>query len=473
MSDFFRSSPKSARPKNDRPLPLQGLQGDEAESSASTRHPRGGEDPTSSENTPSATPAEAGAQRTSEILNEAILASSSSVRDSLPEQYRKHFETLRQEIIDFAEVHDIPRASLTKPNALAEAARKLSTPELTQLALLLECFEYLLVHKEPKKEETSLAEALEHAERLYHLKEQYTSQVSLLEQVGILKDGAILGIDGNIYPIPTLEQIAARIFERRETLRTKHDQGFTKLLLVPFGMSLDTLQETLKQFLLGYKKDHPIFDLDTNEPLWTWSDYQRADIGDSPKLVYHPQSFTQQGHGGKTKMEILKTNYKLPTPIPTQSPLPGWTIHLLQPSDPSDLHSPGFASIPRRGQGTLQGDENPRFPLEANKTPNEYLSILKKAQDNPNHPYSQESGMTPEDWIIAFITHLTEMGKPLDDSLNLINTECYCQLIGAFFHFSAFVPGACWSRDSRQAGLYWNGPRVRCDSAGARSSVMI
>jgi len=491
MSDFFRSSPKSARPKNDRPLPLQGLQGDEAESSASTRHPRGGEDPTSSENTPSATPAEAGAQQTSEILNEAILASSSSVRDSLPEQYRKHFETLRQEIIDFAEVHDIPRASLTKPNALAEAARKLSTPELTQLALLLECFEYLLVHKEPKKEETSLAEALEHAERLYHLKEQYTSQVSLLEQVGILKDGAILGIDGNIYPIPTLEQIAARIFERRETLRTKHDQGFTKLLLVPFGMSLDTLQETLKQFLLGYKKDHPIFDLDTNEPLWTWSDYQRADIGDSPKLVYYPQSFDQEGHGGKTKMEILEEQAGRRWTLPptagsatggttsvgvaegSETGTPGWTIHLLQPSDPSDSDSPGFAPIPHKGQGTPQGNLTPRPSLEAGKTPTEYLSLLQKSQDDPYSPYSQESDMTPEDWIMAFMTHLQETKKPLDDAWNPTNKESISYLTGAFFHSSTDVPYAFWYRDNRQANLSGHDPRNRGGGIGVRSSVVV
>ena len=44
----------------------------------------------------SAAPAEAEVRRTSEILGEAILSSVTSVRDSLPEQHRAHFETLRQ-----------------------------------------------------------------------------------------------------------------------------------------------------------------------------------------------------------------------------------------------------------------------------------------------------------------------------------------------------------------------------------------
>src|SRR3989339_1855097 len=250
-------------------------------------HPRTGEDPASSA-----------------LLGEAIMDSVSSVRDSLPEQYRAHFETLRQEIIDFTKAHGIPKAALAKPAALREATSKLSTQDLERLANLLERFEYLLKNGEPKKED--YAEALEYAEEFYHLREQYTSQVSLLEQAGILKEGVILGIDGNTYPIPTLEQIAMRLFERRETLETKHDQGFTKLLLVPFGMSLDALRKTLKQFLLKYKKDNPTFNLDTNQPLWTWEGYQGADMGDSPDLVYEPRSFDEKDHQGKTKAQILK-----------------------------------------------------------------------------------------------------------------------------------------------------------------------
>src|SRR3989339_2084580 len=281
------------------------------------------------ESSPSVAPAEAEVRRTSEILGEAIMDSVSSVRDSLPEQHRIHFETLRQEIIDFTKVHGIPKESLTKPDLLREATCKLFTSDLERLANLLERFEYLLKNGEPKKEDYT--EALEYGEKFYHLREQYDSQVELLEEVGILKEGAILGIDGNTYPIPTLEQIAMRLFERRETLRTKHDQGFTKLLLVPFGMSLDTLRETLKQLLLKYKKDNPTFNLDTHEPLWAWSDYQGADIGDSPNLVYYPQSFTKEGHGGKTKAQILEEEKNTLGRVHGDRERKAWTVLLLQP----------------------------------------------------------------------------------------------------------------------------------------------
>src|SRR3989339_267498 len=280
-----------------------------------------------SESSLSAAPAEAGAQRTSANLHEAIMDSVSSVRDSLPKEHRAHFETLRQEIITFTEVHGIPRESLGKPDLLREATGKLSIPDLERLALLLERFEHLIVEKKPWKN----TKAIEYGEKFYHLKEQYDSQVELLEQVSILKEGAILGIDGNTYPIPTLEQIAMRLFERRETLRTKHDQGFTKLLLVPFGMSLDTLRETFKQLLLKYKKDNPTFNLDTHEPLWAWSDYQGADIGDSPNLVYYPQSFTKEGHGGKTKAQILEEEKNTLGRVHGDRERKAWTVLLLQP----------------------------------------------------------------------------------------------------------------------------------------------
>src|SRR3989339_789810 len=415
-----------------------------------------------SESSLSAAPAEAGAQRTSANLHEAIMDSVSSVRDSLPKEHRAHFETLRQEIITFTEVHGIPRESLGKPDLLREATGKLSIPDLERLALLLERFEYLLKNGEPKKEEIDPAKAIEYGEKFYHLRKQYDSQVELLEEAGILKEGAILGIDGHEYPVPTLEQIASRLFERRGELSTKHDQGFTKLLLVPFGMSLDALQETLEQFLLKYKKDHPSFDLYTDSPLLTCKDYQGADIGDFPKLVYYLQSFDPKDLQGKTKIEILREQED------NQDSFPGWIVHLLQPSNPSDPHSPGFASIPREGRGTPHGDLVPRPPLEAGQSPNEYFSILQKAREYEDSPYHGETGMTPEDWITAFMIHLSETGKPLDDWENVTESDSY--LTGAFFRSSDLVPRAHWSRDLHRVFLVLsdNFPNI-----GVRSSVIV
>jgi len=429
----------------------------------------------SPEPTPSATPTEVGVQRTSEILNEAILSSVSSVRDSLPEQHREHFETLRQEIIDFAQAHGIPRESLSKPDALREAASKLSLPDLERLATLLERFEYLLKNKEPRKEKR--AEALEYAQEFYHLEKQYTFQVSLLEQVGILKEGAITGIDGKKYPVPTLEQIASRLFERRETLETKHDQGFTKLLLVPFGMSLDVLQETLEHFLLEHKKENPTFKLSISIPVVKEKEYKGADTGDSPKLVYYPQSFTKDDHGGKTKMQILEGQKD------DQESFPGWNIHFLQPSNLKDIDSPGFAFILHEGQGTPQGGLTPRPPfrergdrppLEAGPSPNEYLTILQEAQDDKDSPYHGETGLTPEDWIVAWMLHFQETGKPLEDIRGPVSIGRYSCLIGAFFPSSIDeVPIVAWDSLIGQVFFSRNDASMQDGYEGARTSVMV
>jgi hypothetical protein len=444
------------------------------------------------------------------------LSSVESLRSSIPEEHRKLFDSLQQDIKDYCEAHGLPAPSLTSREAFITAAQKNRTPPdvLNHIILLLKRFDYLTEHKKPMPEKS---ENLEYADKYYRLSEQYNQQVSLLREVGILHtkgqtsqkitnlsdlfrslfpfgkkkrselpkeaEGTffITGIDGKEYPIPTLEQIALRLYERREELSSKHDQGFTKLLLVPFGMSLSALLDTLKHFLLSYKQQHPDFKLDTAEPLWAGNDYKKADTATDPDgspflAYYHPTSFDSKDHQGKTKAQILSAQFQNP------SSFPGWIVHLFQPSNPEDQDSPGIAPIPREGKGTSYGQDTPysldpstpsRPDLEANKTPREYLSILQSSQDNPDSSYHLETGLTPEDWIIAFMTHLQETGQPLDNFA--IGTQSGCLLTGAFFPSSTspIVLYMCWYRGLRQAGLVRNAPDYRSSDDGSRSSVMI
>jgi len=402
---------------------------------------------------------------TGRSLSEAFL-NTSSVRDTLPEQYRTHFDELRSGILTFCHEFKIPVETLRSKEAfgLELTSKRIPTERMREVVSLFARLEYLVTNREPFKEIPS--EYLEEAERLYHLREQYTSQVTLLEQAGILKDGAIIGIDGNKYPIPTLEQIATRLFERESELSTKRDQGFTKLLLVPFGMSLDVLREVLRQFLLSYKIDHPDFDLDTDDPLWAWKGYEEADIGNPLRIMYHPKSF-DGNHRGQTKRQILETQAEHP-----EDSFPGWRIHLFQALQDNTL---GFCGIPRQGQGKTQGKEIPRPDLETNKTLIQYLFTLQKAQEDPNSPYHNESGLTPEDWILAFMTHLTEIGQPLDDYGN--SKESITYLTGVCFSsFSSDrLPCAYWDYNGRRAAL----GRIDPDSLddhdfiGIRSSVIV
>jgi len=401
-----------------------------------------------------------------ESFSEAFLDSSSRTRDSLPEQHRTHFDELRSGILAFCHEFKIPIETLRSKEDFGKqlATKTIPSARMAEVVSLFVQLEHLVVRREPLRE--THPEYLEEAERLYHLGEQYTAQKNLLEQVGILKEGVITGIDGKSYPIPTLEQIAVRLFERKEGgLSTKQDQGFTKLLLVPFGMSLDALCKTLKQFLLTYKKDHLDFDLNIDDPLYTNPEYEGAVLGNIPKIIYFPKSFDKDDHQGKTKLDVLEEQ----TPN-TDSSFPGWRVHLFQPSDPTDSYSLGFRGIPTKGKGKNHGEENPRPDFETHQTPTKYLSTLQEAQDDPDSPYHGESGMTPEDWIIALMTHLTETGKSLDGENITDNTAC---LIGAFLPSFVDVPTAYWNSASRQAVLIVLDPGVQDWDVGIRSSVII
>ena len=88
----------------------------------------------------------------------------------------------------------------------------------------------------------SLREAVFPLERELNLKNQYESQKGILASAGILErfpspEGkealGIHGIDGKEYPMPSYQEIAQRMREKKDVLTQKKEQGFSKLLIVP------------------------------------------------------------------------------------------------------------------------------------------------------------------------------------------------------------------------------------------------
>ena len=89
------------------------------------------------------------------------------------------------------------------------------------------------------------------------LEKQYADQVDVLRSAKLLEtfpDGqeGIIGIDGKPYPIPSYEQIMERIIAKKELFKTKAEQGFKKLILVPLGMPLSALISEYEQLLLEH-----------------------------------------------------------------------------------------------------------------------------------------------------------------------------------------------------------------------------
>ena len=287
------------------------------------------------------------------------------------------------------------------------------------------------------------------------LTEQYESQKEILEKVGILKklscgEMGIKGIDKKEYAFPKMEEISKMMRENQEVLKTKTEQGFTNLLIVPFGMKLDDLIERYKQVILKHHKAGKLFatkkepkepdkplELDEKEPVWAWGKYKNADT--EGELVYYPKEFFQENHQGKTKKEILEKQG-------------AWNILFIE-----DL-----PNIPREGKGETIGE---RKQLEANKTPKEYLNAL---QDESI--YQNETGMTPEDQLVYALIHLEQTNQVIDDYSG--HGSASYQL-GAYFPASGDVPDADWNRDNRQVYLYRFSPGVSSSGSGLRSAVRV
>jgi len=308
-----------------------------------------------------------------------------------------------------------------------------------------------------KKVERALAtaekEGLAPSQEALDLRDDYESQVEALKHTGILEqlsggELGIHGIDGREYHIPNYEEVERHMSERSEALKIKIEQGFTKLLLVPFGMSLDTLAEKYKETILKHHSQGKLFatkkeptdpdvplELDTNQPLWIWDEYKGAD--QSGKLVYNPKEFSQN-HGGKTKTELLGTDA-------------GWRILLIE----------DMPNIPRQNQGKTLGT---RPQLEANMIPRQYLEKL--GLDS----YKDEVGMTPEDQLTYTIIHLETTNQVIDDYQG--NGSVSYQ-IGAYFPASELVPSAFWYRDDRQAYLSRDNAGDRAEDLGVRSAVRV
>jgi len=335
---------------------------------------------------------------------------------------------------------------------LEKATTGAETPEQAKKAL--DKAKELKIELEKKRD--ALREKLWPFESLpqKEIKEQYKSQKEIMERTGILEklstgEMGIKGIDNKEYAFPTEQEIVKRMRENKETLKTKTEQGFNQLLVVPFGMKLDDLIEKYKQVILKHHKqgkllatkenpsdpDKPL-ELDENEPVWAWEKYQGADI--SGELVYFPKEFSQN-HKGKTKQDILKEKG-------------GFSILLIE----------NLPNIPRKDKGK---DIRGRKQLEAGKTPNQYLETLKTNPDCEN-----ETGMTPEEQIIYAIKHLEQTNQVIDDYFGKGSASYQ---LGTFFAADGYVPYAGWDRYARRAGLDGYDAEVSDSGDGVRGAVRV
>ncbi len=293
---------------------------------------------------------------------------------------------------------------------------------------------------------------------LSEIPRQFFQQVESLRATGLLEvipigdddlvielQEGIIGMDGKAYRLPSSEEIVKHFSAER--YKEKISQGFTKLLIVPFGYPLATIQARYAEALLKHHKAGKLLDrgrnrldLDISCPLYVESKFDKSD--ETGDLIYYPKQFNIQNHGGHTKQELLND--------PAQ-PFHGFHILLIKP----DL------TIPREGQAKTTGT---RTDLATNQPSKKYLTTI---QTEPQ--YRQEQGMTLEDSLILALTTLHETDRVIDDFEN--NEDSINLSIANLYKPSSLVPYSHWDRDSRRARVSGGGPGTRHGVSGARVAV--
>ena len=298
------------------------------------------------------------------------------------------------------------------------------------------------------------------------LPKQYKEQTDVLHNLGLLDllyktpEGAkgIVGIDKQEYPLPTIQDIEKNIRENKEMYKEKIEQFSNpdtkeapKLLITPFALPLEVLVNKLKETLLKHHQENKLLatkvnsddqdeslELDENQPVWFWDGWTEKNT------VYFPKQLEKDNHDGKTKQEILTKQRE------NNSPFAGYLVSLTE-SNPN---------IPREGKGkTIKG----RDQIEAGKTPNEYMGMLKN-----DSQYQQERPKTLEDWLTQISTRLEQKNEVIDDYSGN-GSASYCP--ASFNPSSCCVGCAYWDRSVRRAFVNRRSPDYRCDNDGLSSAV--
>jgi hypothetical protein len=352
------------------------------------------------------------------------------------------------------------------------ALKEQFSAELTQAMVSGDFSEVALLKAEITEKKRALESQLNPFEAALKIREQYETQKKIYESIGLLeKREGILGmegIDGKWYAFPTPEEVNRRFCKNKELLDIKTDQGFTKLLIVPFGMSLKKFTETMEKTLLTHfegtapdpaNPDIMMPDSEKTQLFATNADGTREKLrlhinplcvrseytDTAGTLVYFPKVLDRDAtiHQGKTKQELLKDT--------------GQDFHiLLIEKNPI---------IPAEGTDAIIGTKQPRKRLVAGDTPKNYLETLRTKSE-----YRGEEGLTPEAWMTQFLLHLEETNEVIDDHMG--NGKVNFNL-GGWLPTVGNVARGDWYRDNARAFLGGNHSKHQSSEIGFRSAVRI
>lgn len=268
----------------------------------------------------------------------------------------------------------------------------------------------------------------------------------------------VIGLDEKEFPVPILGKVNDLFASNWEMVESKTRQGFTRLQMTPLAMPVHHLVERVGATVSEHAGAGDVLRTrrnpaeagvpvrpNTGEPVWIWETVSKA--LDTPEVVYFPNAYDPDDHGGLTKAEALRD--------PRHCAFPGWSVGLVEP----------IPVMPRQGEAKeMEG----RWQLEAGSTPTEYLELLSTP------PYEGETGWTLEDALTHFICHMEETGEVSHDRADG-NT---LWLLGTFMPGSMrnalLVPTANWaSHAGRRMYIGAHRTNNRVKDAVGRSMVRL
>jgi hypothetical protein len=286
----------------------------------------------------------------------------------------------------------------------------------------------------------------------------YSRYIRTFERIGIArtlsdKQLGVIGADGREYPLPKQEQIIEIFKQNKDLIDEKKRQGFTKLLIVPYALPISTLIDITNAVILSHKIKEKLFQTKLNpqdpdesikndgfNPNWMMDNLEQKDFD---SMIYLP-SFFSRDHKGKTKQEVIND--------PKICAFPGWSIGLIE----------NTPLLPGNREGKII---ERRQQLETDLTPNDYLRNIKR---------QKESGWTPEDFLIDFITHLEETNQirhNLSQFSGMWLTGTY--LPSSSSNRQDYVPAAAWDSKNSKLGLFKGDPNAHNERWGTHSTVRL
>ncbi len=274
------------------------------------------------------------------------------------------------------------------------------------------------------------------------LKEQYETQVEVAWKSGLFekKEGAesdlpVIERGGVEYPMPSWQEVkeVLRKPENLEIIKEKSAQGFTKMLIVPFGYDLKTMAEKFKEKVreldqVGLNEDGSS---NPNKGIFGAGgekvEFDRKDR-DYPvnikehwnehRIVYYPKQYDHQNHEGMSKEEAINNKG-------------AWHICFVEdmPVIPKGIKKIGGRTQISRNESFIKDQTELPTIAQYKEALDNFLVDSDKKQMRDPEKYRYEEGQIPEQYIWLQLNSLLDNNKSvlIDYEDNEWRSSCFLE----------------------------------------------